>query len=69
MERHSSGENIITTRKLYGRGRVQIPKEIRDELGVKDGDRIAFIRSIWGDIFIKRADTASVQVKKGARYP
>lgn len=68
MEKYTIVEEIITTRKLYGRGRVQVPSEIRKELGVKNGDRIAFIRSAFGDIFIKRADTRSVQVKKGARY-
>jgi len=35
---------VIGVRKVHDRGRVQIPKRVRDELRVKDGDGIYWIK-------------------------
>jgi len=35
---------IIQTRRLGSKGRLQIPKEVREFLGLKEGDRVLFIK-------------------------
>ena len=35
---------VIGVRKVHDRGRVQIPKRVRDELRVKDGDGVYWIK-------------------------
>ena len=54
-------EGLIEVCKVYARGRVQIPSEIRDELGLKDGSKIAWFRDSDGTIYIKK-------VEKSVRY-
>jgi len=34
----------MTTSTLTRKGQVTIPKEIRDSLGIKEGDRVFFVR-------------------------
>ena len=46
---------IIATRRMGTRGRLQIPKEVRDKLGVKEGDLILFLEDYRGNIIIKKA--------------
>ena len=48
---------IVAARKITNRGRVQIPKEIRDALGVEDGDRIIWVRHPDGRFYILKAKT------------
>jgi AbrB family looped-hinge helix DNA binding protein len=48
-------QKIIAVRKVYGRGRVQIPVEIREQLGLDDGDKLIFIQSN-GEYFIRKAE-------------
>ncbi|MEM3041210.1 MAG: AbrB/MazE/SpoVT family DNA-binding domain-containing protein [Nitrososphaerota archaeon] len=48
-------QRIIAVRKIYGHGRVQIPVEIRKNLGLDDGDKLIFVQ-IDGAYFIRKAD-------------
>jgi AbrB family looped-hinge helix DNA binding protein len=48
---------VIATVKVHGRGRVQIPKEVRQILNIEDGDRIYLIQDASGRIFLKKAPT------------
>ncbi|MFQ6095696.1 MAG: AbrB/MazE/SpoVT family DNA-binding domain-containing protein [Candidatus Bathyarchaeia archaeon] len=48
-------QRIIAVRKIYGHGRVQIPVEIRRNLGLSDGDRLIFLQRD-GEYFIRKAD-------------
>jgi len=46
---------IVGVRKLQDRGRVQIPKEVRDELHLEDGDGVYWIRGSDGRYYISKA--------------
>jgi AbrB family looped-hinge helix DNA binding protein len=46
---------IIAAVKVHGKGRVQIPKEVRDILNVEDGDRVYFVQDNSGKIFLEKA--------------
>ena len=35
---------IVGTRKLGSRGRLQVPKDIREFLGLREGDHVLFIK-------------------------
>ncbi len=48
---------ILSTNKVYGRGRVQVPKRVRDILNVVDGDFIYFIQNEHGEILMEKAPT------------
>lgn len=52
---------IIQTVKVHGKGRIQIPKEVRQILGISDGDLLYFVQDISGKIFLEKAPT----LKKG----
>jgi AbrB family looped-hinge helix DNA binding protein len=56
---------IIAVSRVYGKGRLQLPKEVRLALGVGDGDRVLFVRDAEGRITIERASP-----KRGVgKYP
>ena len=46
---------IVEKVLMYGRGRVTVPKEVRDYLSVKDGDYLYFLRDREGRIYIRKA--------------
>lgn len=48
---------IFAIAKVHGRGRVQLPKEVRESLKVDDGDKIYFIKDELGNILLERAPT------------
>jgi len=51
---------ILAVRKIHGRGRVQLPKEVRQTLFLQDGDYVYFVQE--GDrIFIEK----SPKLRKG----
>jgi len=43
----------IDITKVYGSGRTQIPAEIRRDLGIKDGDKIKWVK-IGGNYAIEK---------------
>lgn len=55
---------ILSTNKVYGRGRVQISKRVRDILNVIDGDFIYFIQNEYGEILMEKAPTPKDNVGK-----
>ena len=46
---------IVAVRKMQDRGRIQIPKEVRQELGLSDGDTVYWVRSRDGKFYIVKA--------------
>jgi len=46
---------IIAVRRVQDRGRIQIPKEIKKELGLKDGDFVYWVKSGDGKFYIVKA--------------
>ena len=52
----SNLRGVIAVVKVYGRGRVQIPAEVRKELGIKDDDKVAFVYAEDGGIIIKKVE-------------
>jgi len=46
---------IVGVRKVQDRGRVQIPKEIREKMRLKDGDSIYWVIDPEGKYFIIKA--------------
>ncbi len=46
---------IIGVRQVQDRGRIQIPKRIRDEMNLKDGDSVYWIKSPDGKYYIVKA--------------
>jgi len=46
---------IVGVRKVQDRGRVQIPKEIREKMNLKDGDSIYWVYDSEGKYFIVKA--------------
>lgn len=57
---------ILSTNKIFGRGRVQISKRVRDILNLVDGDFIYFIQSEYGEILLEKAP--SLKDKAGKYY-
>jgi len=43
----------MPTSTISSRGQVTIPKEIRDQLGLKPGDRVNFVKDRTGRISLK----------------
>ena len=46
---------ILGVRTVQNRGRIQIPKKIRDSINLKDGDNIYWIRGLDGRFYIAKA--------------
>mgnify|MGYP001052223283 CR=1 FL=1 len=46
---------ILGVRKIVERGRVQIPKEVRNQLNVKDGDYVYWVKTLDGKILVAKA--------------
>ena len=52
------GERVIlAVAKVHGKGRVQIPKQVREALKIEDGGRVYFIQDELGRIYIEKAPT------------
>lgn len=46
---------IIGVRTVQNRGRIQIPKKIREIIGLKDGDSVYWIHGLDGRSYITKA--------------
>jgi len=46
---------IMGVRKIQDRGRLQIPKKVRDLIGLKDGDSVYWIQGLDGRFYIAKA--------------
>jgi AbrB family looped-hinge helix DNA binding protein len=63
---------MTLTARLTGKGRITIPKEIRDGLGMKPGDRITFSQMHDGTVLMRVKNKsitrlAGMLYKKGRR--
>ena len=48
-------EVVLEIAKVWGKGRIHIPKIVRERLGIKDGDRIQFVETMMGEIAFRKA--------------
>jgi AbrB family looped-hinge helix DNA binding protein len=46
---------IIKVVKIYGKGRIQVPSEVRKMLELRDGDRVCFMEDEQGQIVLVKA--------------
>jgi len=46
---------IIGVRKIQDRGRLQVPKEIRDSIGLEEGDSVYWLRGLDGRFYIAKS--------------
>jgi bifunctional DNA-binding transcriptional regulator/antitoxin component of YhaV-PrlF toxin-antitoxin module len=46
---------VVGVRQIQNRGRVQIPKTIKDELKLADGDSVYWVRDANGKFYIAKA--------------
>jgi len=52
--RYEPSRRIVEISPIYGRGKTHIPKDVRERLGIEDGDKIVY----WleeGKIYIEKA--------------
>lgn len=50
------------------KGQITLPKAVREQLGVRPGDRVSF-REIEGGVIVVEADTVDLADLKGALRP
>jgi len=60
----SKGFQLIGVAKVHGHGRVVIPQDVRVEMKVEDGEKIAFHRDFQGNIVISKIESS----QKGPRF-
>ena len=46
---------ILGVRSIENRGRVQVPKKVRDIIGLEDGDSVYWIQGLDGRLYIAKA--------------
>ena len=54
----------MATAAVTSKGQITIPAEVREDLGLKAGDRVSFIKSETGE-YILKAKTGSIMDLKG----
>lgn len=47
--------NKVLTRQVTSKGQVTIPQDLRDELGLEPGDRVDFIKSVEGEVLVRKS--------------
>ncbi len=51
----SDQKNFIASAKLHGKGKIQLPSDIRKHLKIKDEDHIIFYQDREGKVFVEGA--------------
>jgi len=59
-------EFVICIAEIYGRGRIQLKKDIREILHVRDGDSVIFFLNERGQVCIKKQEATNP--RSGAKY-
>lgn len=54
---------IIKVVKIYGKGRIQVPSEVRKMLELRDGDRVCFMEDEGGQIVLVKAPVLKGQIR------
>jgi len=57
-------EIIVATAAVTSKGQITIPAEVREDLGLKTGDRVSFLKSENGE-YILKAKKGSLMDLKG----
>jgi len=52
-----SEKNFIDTAKVFGKGKIVVPKRVKQVLEVKDEDYLNFYQDEHGRIFLEKAPT------------
>ena len=47
---------VLSISKVFQRGKVVIPKEVRERLKIKDGDRILWYLNELGEVCVKKVE-------------
>jgi len=55
MGKYAIEEKIIALSRVYQRGKTQVPKEVRDILGIEDGDKVLWLFES-GKLIVRKAD-------------
>jgi len=58
----------MATATMTSKGQITVPKEVRDALGVRPGDRLAF-RARDDGSFVVEAETVDLMTLRGALKP
>jgi AbrB family looped-hinge helix DNA binding protein len=58
----------MTTATMTSKGQITVPKEIREALGVRPGDRLAFRARDDGSVVVE-AETVDLMTLRGALKP
>jgi len=53
--RHEIKGTILGVRQLQDRGRLQVPKDVREDLGLVEGDDVYWIKGLDGRIYVMKA--------------
>jgi AbrB family looped-hinge helix DNA binding protein len=54
----------MPTATITSKGQITLPKETRDDLGVRTGDRVRFWRDVGGRVIVE-AETVDVRTLRG----
>lgn len=49
-----SDKSVMDITKVHSNGRVQIPIDVRKELGLSDGDKVCWFQDSQGRVFIEK---------------
>jgi len=55
---------ILSTNKMFGRGRIQVPKRVRNILNLADGDFVYFIQNEYEEVLLEKAPSPKEKVGK-----
>ena len=55
----------MTTARVTSRGRITIPKQVRERLGLRPGDELAFVEDAQGWQIRKEADASRFERYRG----
>jgi len=55
--------NVLGTSKVHGRGKVVIPKEVREKIDVRDGDLVYFLEDERGEVVLRKSERPRFRIR------